>query len=148
MKFTEYLAVVKKYEEQKQFECYQLSRELPRPKTTKLHLVIYTGTFFVAIACFSYALCVLFTLTVAKCLIFISVCVFIELYMRFLGVKAVEFYQHYASEERRRKCLCIPSCSEYAIICFKKYPLIMAVFKIRKRLYKTCRGDEYKIDIP
>ncbi|MBQ9805334.1 MAG: membrane protein insertion efficiency factor YidD [Clostridia bacterium] len=65
-----------------------------------------------------------------------------------MGIKLVECYQHYTSEEVRRRCLCVPSCSEYAIACFKKYWFIQAILKIRKRLYFTCQGDEYKLDPP
>ena len=146
MKYTEYLDFLKRHEEQKKLEAYQLSRVLPRPRTKKLHLVIYISIFFVAAA----AIACIFLLPLAlwkNALIFaLAFCLFSEFYLRFLGIKSVECYQHYASEERRRKCLCIPSCSEYAILCFKKFPFIKAIFKIRKRLYKTCRGDEYKID--
>ena len=60
--------------------------------------------------------------------------VFSDFYLRFLGIKAVECYQHYAKEETRRKCLCVPSCSEYAILCLKKYELIKALLKIKKRI--------------
>ena len=56
-------------------------------------------------------------------------------------------YQHYAGEKVRRRCLCIPSCSENAILCLRRYPLIWALMKIRKRLYKTCK-EEYKLDFP
>ena len=71
-----------------------------------------------------------------------------ECLLRLIGIKVVECYQHYAKEETRRNCLCIPSCSEYAILCLKKYELIRALLKIRKRLYVTCVGSEYIIDNP
>jgi len=45
--------------------------------------------------------------------------------------------------------MCVPSCSEYAIICLEKiFPLTVALLKIRKRLYKTCKGEDYKLDFP
>ena len=63
-------------------------------------------------------------------------------------IKLIECYQHYASEERRRRCLCMPTCSEYALIALRQYPLLVALKKIRIRLYRTCQGSWYKIDFP
>ncbi len=63
-------------------------------------------------------------------------------------IKLIECYQHYASEERRRRCLCMPTCSEYALIALRQYPLLIALKKIRTRLYRTCQGSWYKIDFP
>ena len=37
---------------------------------------------------------------------------------------------------------------EYAILCLKKYELIHALLKIRKRLFVTCKGSDYIIDDP
>lgn len=149
MNFSEYLLLLKKHEEQKALEEYQKTRILPRPKTTKAHVAFYIAVFLCAVSgmCFGFSLVRLPT-PVWVVAFLICIIVFCELYFRFLGVKVVECYQHYASEDRRRRCLCIPSCSEYAILCFKKYFFIKAILKIRKRLYKTCRGDEYKRDDP
>ena len=75
--------------------------------------------------------------------------ILIETYLRFCFLVVVKYYQAVAKEETRRRCKCIPSCSEYAIICFKKiFPLLFALLKIRKRLFKTCNGEEFKIDFP
>jgi putative component of membrane protein insertase Oxa1/YidC/SpoIIIJ protein YidD len=57
-------------------------------------------------------------------------------------------YLKLAREETRRRCLCIPSCSDYAIACLKRFPLIFSFFKIHKRLFKTCKGEMYLIDKP
>ena len=65
-----------------------------------------------------------------------------------LCIKLVECYQHYAKEETRRKCLCMPTCSEYAIAVLKKYCLVIALCKIHKRLFKTCKDGIYKKDPP
>ena len=67
--------------------------------------------------------------------------------LRLLLIKVVECYQHYAKEELRRFCMCMPSCSEYAIKVLKRYPLAVALFKIVFRLTVTCDG-EMKIDLP
>ena len=68
--------------------------------------------------------------------------------LRPLGIVFVKCYQHHASEERRRRCLCKPTCSEYAILCLKKYIFFYALYKIYKRLFVTCKGEDYKIDMP
>ena len=149
MKYSDYVEILKKHEEQRTLEEYQRTRILPRPKTNSLSLSLYIALFFICLLVMILGTVFLPFGTEIRIFIFIPIIlIFCELYLRFLGIKAVECYQHYASEERRRKCLCKPSCSEYAILCFKKYCLFRALAKIRARLFKTCRGDEYKIDIP
>ena len=66
---------------------------------------------------------------------------------RFL-IYCIKIYQHYASEKIRRRCICKPSCSEYAIAVLKKYRLIKACYKIYIRLTRTCRGRKFIIDYP
>lgn len=63
-------------------------------------------------------------------------------------ISAIELYQHYAPESTRRKCICKPTCSEYAIASIQKYDVIKGSLKIIRRLFVTCRGIEYKIDNP
>jgi putative component of membrane protein insertase Oxa1/YidC/SpoIIIJ protein YidD len=65
-----------------------------------------------------------------------------------LFVTAVELYQHYAPEEVRRRCILMPSCSEYAILALHKYGVIIGVYKIYVRLTRTCREGEYRMDYP
>ena len=60
---------------------------------------------------------------------------------------AIEMYQHYASEEVRRRCSLMPSCSEYALLALTKYDAIKGLYKIIFRLVKKCNGI-YKIDYP
>lgn len=68
-------------------------------------------------------------------------------YRRFLII-AIELYQHYAPEHLRRKCICMPTCSEYAVICIKRYHFFKAIYKIYKRVTKECVGQIYHIDNP
>jgi putative component of membrane protein insertase Oxa1/YidC/SpoIIIJ protein YidD len=63
-------------------------------------------------------------------------------------VTIVELYQRYASDEVRRKCILMPSCSEYAILALHKYGVVVGVYKIYLRLTRTCRGNNYRIDYP
>lgn len=63
-------------------------------------------------------------------------------------IGAIHLYQRYASEDLRRRCLCKPTCSEYAIQVIEKYGVIRGLRKSYVRLFKTCRGRRYKIDNP
>ena len=141
--------LLKEYRKQKEIEMYQQLRVLPIPKTTYAHAIIWILLYLLMIigmCVLSVFVCLPFAIKTIIALTF-SV-LFSDFYLRFLGVKIIECYQHYAKKEIRRRCLCVPSCSEYAILCLKKYELIKAVLKIRKRLFVTCKGDDYKIDLP
>lgn len=60
----------------------------------------------------------------------------------------IRLYQRYASEFTRRQCQCKPTCSEYSIMCLRKYGLVKALLMIRKRLFKTCGSYGYIEDWP
>lgn len=138
------------YQEQIRLEEYQRKRILLRPKTTKFTVAVHGTLLLVLAVGFVVALALLSPLDVWLNIL-ISVLYIIgvtETYGRLLGIKIVECYQHYATEATRRKCKCVPSCSEYAILCLKKYELIRALRKIRKRLFVTCKGFDYILDEP
>lgn len=150
MSSPQWQAYLRTYYEQRRLEKYQQERALPKPQTTKLTVVLYVVLLLVILVGFAILLFVFSPLELwADTLAFISciICV-VELYGRRLAIKIVECYQHYAPEATRRRCKCVPSCSEYAIICLKKYELIYALSKIRKRLFVTCKGFDYIIDNP
>lgn len=63
-------------------------------------------------------------------------------------IGAVEIYQHYMPEPFRRRCLCMPTCSEYMILVVKKHGVLKGLRKGINRLIHTCRGMDYKIDFP
>ena len=74
---------------------------------------------------------------------------FFEAYLRFVLVQIIKLYQRYAKEEIRRRCKCLPSCSEYAIISLCKiFPLVVAIIKIKNRLFNTCSPIKYTLDYP
>ncbi len=66
--------------------------------------------------------------------------------LRLLRISLVKCYRHYAPERLRRFCMCVPSCSEYAIAVLRKHLLAVAVYKIVHRLTKTCDGEQ-KFDL-
>ena len=122
-------------------------RELVRPKTkwgvpvfiSILMVILPFGTGALLLQIFS-------AIPTAWCYA-ISYIVIDLILLRFLLIKIIECYQHYAKEELRRFCMCMPSCSEYAIAVLKKYPLAIAIFKIVLRLTVICDG-EMKIHLP
>ena len=124
------------------------NRALTRPATTMNHVW----------ACLAILIIVHLFLGVGVLLIplhfgykiLIFVCAFIlfnEFYLRYFGIVLIKCYQHYGTDDIRSTCKCLPSCSEYSILALKKYPLLIAFFKIYKRLNKTCDGT-YKEDYP
>jgi putative component of membrane protein insertase Oxa1/YidC/SpoIIIJ protein YidD len=60
----------------------------------------------------------------------------------------VRLYQRYASEQTRRRCHCMPSCSEYALLALDKYMWPKALWLIYRRLTHTCSLPGYKVDYP
>ena len=88
--------------------------------------------------------------TSLRCLVYILLCFILTgiLSLRKAMIGAIKLYQHYADEDVRRRCVCKPTCSEYAIIVLKKYGVLIGLYKIYIRLFKTCFGTVYKIDEP
>lgn len=137
------------YFKQKELEKIVKNRQLKRPKTNWIHITIFSVILVVICIAIGFVLCFIPVHIVLKILIYIlCYLLFLEFYLRFFFVQIVKCYQHYAKEETRRRCMCIPSCSEYAIAVLKKYELIIALKKIHHRLFKVCRGEEYIIDQP
>lgn len=48
----------------------------------------------------------------------------------------VHFYQHFASDKTRLKCVFEPSCSEYMLLAINKYGIYKGVYKGIKRLFR------------
>ena len=149
MEFLQREEFLNLYYEQKRLEKYQQERSLPKPKTTKLTIILYFTLLFLIVIAFVIMqyVCAMDVWITSIISVMFVIC-FAESYGRLLAIKIIECYQHYAKEEIRRRCKCIPSCSEYAILCLKKYELIYALIKIRRRLFVTCKGFDYIIDNP
>ena len=67
---------------------------------------------------------------------------------KYAVIGAIRLYQHYAPEEVRRRCLFMPTCSEYAILAVRKYGGVIGLCKAYYRLMYLCRGSIYKIHYP
>ena len=138
------------YALQQKLERIVKSRILVRPNVKKwqvaISFAILPFLLFVAVV---FPLITNLDLGIKISILTVAVIIVIELYLRFCLILAVKCYQACAKEETRRRCKCIPSCSEYAILALKKvFPVFIALLKIRKRLFVTCDGDGYKIDFP
>jgi len=62
--------------------------------------------------------------------------------MRRLGVAAIRFYQRHLRGLHNRSCIYTPSCSEYAILCIRKYGLLRGVEYAASRI-RRCNGALY-----
>lgn len=140
----------KEYKRQKKLEKIVNSRVLKRPKIKKWQVAVC----FVALPFllfFSIVLSLLINIRIEyKIIMLVFLIIMIaETYLRFCLIMFIKCYQGHAKEETRRRCKCIPSCSDYSIICLKKiFPLFFAFIKIKKRLFVTCDGEDYKVDFP
>ena len=67
---------------------------------------------------------------------------------KYAVIGAIQLYQHYAPEEIRRRCLFMPTCSEYAIMAVRKYGGVIGLYKSYYRLMYLCKGNIYKINYP
>lgn len=127
---------------------YVLVRKLERPKTHWLCPVIMI---FISALCSiltAFLFIWIFDGQAQTYICIASILVWTGIILKPLCIALVRCYQHYANESVRRCCLCMPTCSEYALLVLKRYWLPVALFKIYKRIFCTCRGTTYKIDLP
>jgi len=154
--------------EQDVAEAYVNERTLVRPSTnvkTALVAVLVFALATVVIVLIAY--CVLTSIGVFASLPssvqrFCDAYPFLSIVLLCVGVVAVELffcfkhavicaiklYQRYAPEEIRRRCLFMPTCSEYTIMAVRKYGGIIGLCKGYYRLMYLCRGNIYKIHYP
>ena len=134
---------------QKELESIVDKRVLNRPRTTKFSVFLLIIIFVALIITIPLVALNIHLSQLFKSLIIVAgELIMVETLLRLILIKIVRCYQHYASEKMRRRCLCIPSCSEYTIAVLKRFPLSIALLKTRKRLFKTCKGELYLIDKP
>lgn len=155
-------------EEQAIAESYVLDRILYRPDTDVKKALKYVGIYILisnAVASLSFAVLSklgifsylperlnLFHTNHSKLFIFLYFLMifFITalIVMKKAVIGAIKFYQHYAPEQIRRRCLFKPTCSEYAILAVQKYGVVKRLYKAYIRLFKKCKGTVYGIDYP
>ena len=126
-----------KYEQEALID-YCINRKLIRPKTniitaTKYLIVLELTTLLIVSFVAKLLVFVGFSYNFTLLHFFVSVVLILMFFKRF-SILLIELYQHYASEEKRRKCTLKPSCSEYAVIALNKYGIFKALKKISIRL--------------
>lgn len=138
-------------EEQTIAEWYVLKRPLSRPNTSWKRAFVSVGSFLAV----NFILSSLLSRLLANNfpsphgmlpLLWFGIACFLVRKKAVVG--AVHLYQRYAPEHVRRKCLCKPTCSEYAILAVQKYGVLWGGYKTYLRLFKRCRGSIYRIDEP
>ncbi len=134
-------------EEQDAAARYVRFHPLPRPRASIARATVFALLFALVNVAISFALhklsglaplmsaAVVFAVTGIVCL-------------RPAVIGCVRLYQHYAKESTRRRCLCRPTCSEYAILAVKKYGAIIGFAMSLYRVLRKCRGSVYRIDYP
>ncbi|MDR3047442.1 MAG: membrane protein insertion efficiency factor YidD [Bacteroidales bacterium] len=145
--------------EQNTARTYCLHRPLNRPKTNIKTVLIWllfiegdvilTSSVFYLILIYLGGSFPFFSLEDIFFPVYITVSVlFLIIFSKRMLILMIELYQHYAPEETRRKCLLMPTCSEYALLALQKYGVIKGGYKTFIRLTEKCKGDTYYIDYP
>jgi len=154
--------------EQDVAEIYVNMRQLVRPSTNIKTVLLSVFLFVLATGIFTWLVHFVF-LTVGiftylpsniqdfysahsffSVFIVCAIVILVELFFcfKYAVIGAIKIYQHYAPEEIRRRCLFMPTCSEYTIMAVKKYGGIVGLCKSYVRLFYRCRGNIYQIDYP
>jgi len=130
---------------------YCQHHELVRPNTNFTRFVMWVLFIEITSITLSYVLCKVlhwFSIVLSFVTLYsiISPIVFL-IFLKKICVLLIELYQHYASEKTRRKCVMMPSCSEYALLALEKYNIFKGLYKTYIRMTTKCKGS-YKIDYP
>lgn len=133
--------------DEQQIKEYCNNHILVRPKINWFRFTLIVTSYFM-ISVMLILLCILLTDHLRMWVVDICLILPLFAYGNFLGITFIEIYQHYASEEMRRQCSCQPSCSEYAIIAFRKYYWMKASYLTWRRVFITCSKPGYHLDYP
>jgi putative component of membrane protein insertase Oxa1/YidC/SpoIIIJ protein YidD len=126
---------------------YCWKRKLFRPDTTIKQVLKHTMIFIFVVSGIAV---IIFLVTNFSLLFVLVICSLLGLMIRSkeIVIGLVKVYQHYAPDDVRRKCLLMPTCSEYMILSVQKYGVLRGVYKGVYRLLITCRGTVYRTDYP
>jgi len=134
--------------EQDVADRYVNKRQIVRPDTNIKTALVSVLLFMLATGVLTWLLHYVF-MTVSI-FILCAIVIFVELLFcfKYAIVGTIKLYQHYAPEEIRRRCLFMPTCSEYTIMAIRKYGTVIGLCKSYFRLFYRCRGNIYMIDYP
>jgi putative component of membrane protein insertase Oxa1/YidC/SpoIIIJ protein YidD len=138
-------------EEFMQVRDYCLHHSLSRPATNLKTGLIWLVALELLVIAFAFGIGYLFrifefSISFYNSYFLSSVMVFC-ICLKKICILTIEIYQHYVSDEVRRRCSLMPSCSEYALLALQKYNVIKAIHKTIIRLNHKCNST-YKIDYP
>ena len=126
---------------------YCCKRPLYRPRICVWSIAIKTMILLAICPCLAFIACRFTRISFLIALgAFIIAGIF--LYAKKIVVAMIELYQYFAPECIRRRCLLMPTCSEYMILAVKKYGAIRGVCKGINRLFTRCCSTVYRIDYP
>ena len=130
---------------------YSLNHELMRPKTNIVTFILWVLGIELISVVWAYIVLHLFhwfgiVFSFSTLYSLFSVVAFF-IFLKKICILWVELYQHYASDETRRRCTLMPSCSEYALLALEKYNVFKGLHKIYIRTTTKCKGN-YEIDYP
>lgn len=136
---------------------YSEDRALYRPEITYRNFLIKWLTIVTSVVII--AVCIACALSLIEKLVHFRICGFmtsllfvsvIEIVgiLKWCVIDIIKLYQHYAPEHIRRRCILMPSCSEFAIIAIRKYGLIIGFFLTLYRLNHRCKGTIHRIEYP
>ncbi|MCD7902019.1 MAG: membrane protein insertion efficiency factor YidD [Bacteroides sp.] len=142
--------------EQNTAENYCLHRPLHRPKTNIVFALIQLICFEGIVVVVSLAIHILlawlggssFEKSLFLLIYYMISILFLVVFSKRILILLIELYQHYAPEEVRRKCILMPTCSEYALLALRKYGVIRGMYKTYIRLTRRCKGSIYSMDYP
>lgn len=131
---------------------YCLYHDLERPNVKITTLLKYFLFFELLILAISFGLYILsehlgISFSLQEIYFFVSGILSI-VFLKKICILLIKTYQHYASEKMRRRCVLMPTCSEYALLAVQKYGVIRGLYKTYIRLTKKCLGSVYSIDYP
>ena len=154
-------------EEQKLVKRYVLERKIVRPDITYKKVVIkicilLITTFLISLLFYKLFFLIGFSLLSKELktfienhlsayrLVFYLLCYLIVICIlsKKITINLLHLYQHYSSENVRRRCLLKPTCSEYALLSINKNGVFIGIIKTLIRLKLKCRGNVYYIDEP
>jgi len=154
--------------EQDVAEIYVNDRRLVRPNTNIKTALIWVSIFVLVTGVLAWIIHYVFiSVGIVACFpsyiqefchahnfnVMVMICAFVIIVeslfcFKYAVIGMIKLYQHYAPEEIRRRCLFMPTCSEYAIMAVRKYGGIIGLCKTYYRLVYLCSGNIYKIHYP
>lgn len=123
-----------------------------KPKFYILNIIseIFLPIISLIIMCVCFRLAKIeFFSTIKNCILFVTVFLVVYFLIRLKDffIFLIKLYQRFAPMSVRERCVFTPTCSDYTIICLKKYGIIVGGIKSIKRL-KRCKNENAGIDLP